>query len=172
MVGAGGAGKSTFSKRLGESLGLEVIYLDALFWGAGWRQPARDAWESTVRRIVEGESWVLDGNYSGTLDLRLSAADAAVFLDLPRRLYLWRVVSRRIRYVRRPRPDMAPGCPERIDFEFLKYLWRYPKRRRPGILQKLQDLPKEKTAIVLRFPAEVEAFLNDLTPTARQLVNR
>lgn len=160
---SGGAGKSTFSRRLGGLLGLRVIHLDALFWGAGWREPDRDEWESTVRRISAGESWVMDGNYGGTMDLRLSAADAVMFLDLPRRLYMRRVIYRRFRYARRSRPDMAPGCPERIDLQFLKYLWRYPRDRCPGILQKLRSLPQERTAVVLRSPAEVGAFLEDLS---------
>lgn len=104
----------------------------------------------------------MDGNYGSTLDLRLAAADAVIFLDLPRSLCIRRVLSRRLRYARRSRPDMAPGCPERLDLKFLSYLWKYPTERRPGILRKLEQASIEKTVIVLRSPDEVDRFVTEL----------
>ena len=115
-----------------------------------------------MRRLVARESWILDGNYGNTLDARLEAADAAVFLDLPRRLYLRRVLYRRLRYAGRSRPDMASGCPERVNLQFLKYLWRYPAGRRPGILEKLGRASSEKAVFVLRSAEEVRRLVADL----------
>ncbi|HET7479149.1 MAG TPA: hypothetical protein VFJ72_06500, partial [Rubrobacteraceae bacterium] len=74
VVGPGGTGKSTLALRLGEILHLEVIHLGRFYWSAGWVQPPPDEWETTVRRLVNRESWIIDGNYGGTLDLRLAAA--------------------------------------------------------------------------------------------------
>lgn len=164
VIEAGGSGKSTLAAGLGDLLGLEVIHLDRLYWRAGWEQPSRDEWELTVRRLIERDAWVMDGNYSGTLDLRLAAADAVIFLDLPRALRIRRVLVRRLRYrklryARRPRPDMAPGCPERLTFQFLKYLWKYPIEYRPGILRKLETLSREKTVLILRTPPETSHLL-------------
>jgi adenylate kinase family enzyme len=93
------------------------------------------------------------------MDMRLAASDAAVFLDMPRLTCLRRVIERRFRYRRTPRPDMAAGCPERLERQFLKYVWDYPKTRRPGILRKLESLPEEKETFVLRSPGEVRDFL-------------
>ena len=160
VIGSGGAGKSTRAVRLGKVLGIGVVHLDRLYWRPGWREEPRTEW--TVRRLIRRDAWIMDGNPGSTLDLRLAAADAAIFLDLPRSLCIRRVVSRRRRYACRGRPDMAPGCPERLDPEFLRYLWNYPAERRPGILQKLGRGSSEKTFIVLRSPGEVSRFVVDL----------
>ena len=143
-------------------LDLKVVHLDQHFWGAGWQETPREEWEEIVRRLVARESWILDGNYGNTLDARLEAADAAVFLDLPRRLYLRRVLYRRLRYAGRSRPDMASGCPERVNLQFLKYLWRYPAGRRPGILEKLGRASSEKAVFVLQSAEEVRRLVADL----------
>ena len=162
VIGSGGAGKSTLAVRLGEILDIEVVHLDALYWKPGWREESRPEWEETVRRWAGRGAWILDGNYGGTLDIRLDKADAVIFLDLPRSLCIRRVLSRRLRYARRSRPDMAPGCPERLDLEFLRYLWKYPAERRPGILQKLERASSGKTVIVLRSPEEIARFIAEL----------
>lgn len=101
----------------------------------------------------------MDGNYGGTLDLRLAAADTVVFLDQPRHLCVWRLIKRRLRYAGRSRPDVAPSCPERLTYEFLRYVWSYPTERRPSILRKLDALPRDRNVFVLNSPEEVRDFL-------------
>jgi adenylate kinase family enzyme len=83
-----------------------------------------------------------------------------VFLDLPRLLCLWRVVMRAVRYVGRTRPDMPPGCRERLSWEFVQWVWQYPKLRRGPILEKLAALRGEKNVVILTTPAAVREFLD------------
>ncbi|MGF1470710.1 MAG: DNA topology modulation protein [Rubrobacteraceae bacterium] len=166
IVGAGGSGKSTLAVRLGELLNLEIVHLDQHYWSAGWKETPREEWEYTVQSLVRRESWVMDGNYGGTMDLRLAAADTVIFLDLSRNLYLRRVLVRRLRYAGRSRPDMPAGCPERLTFEFLKYLWKYPTERRPGVLRKLDSLSPDKTVFVLRSPTEIGQLVSGLEKLA------
>ena len=153
----------TVSARLGERIGLPVIHLDAWYWQPGWVEPPKAEWEQTVRRLLTGEAWVMDGNYGGTLDLRLAVADTVVFLDLPRWHCLGRVLRRRVRFHGRSRPDMAPGCPERLTGSFIRWIWNYPRDRRPSLLAKLNALEEEKRVVVLRSPGEVRRFLEHLT---------
>ena len=162
VIGSGGAGKSTLSAEIGERLGIPVVHLDALYWRAGWTEPDGDEWDQRVRQALGGEAWVMDGNYGGTLDLRLEAADAVVFLDLPRSLCLWRVAKRRVRYHGRSRPDMAAGCPERLDAAFLRWIWDYPRTQRPRVLAKLSAVGPGTQAVVLRSTGEVRRFLDGL----------
>ncbi len=162
VLGSGGAGKSTLAQALGAQLGLPVIHLDAHYWQADWGAPPSDAWEQTVRELVQRETWVMDGNFSGTLDLRLKAADAVIFLDLPRLLCLWRIARRFWRYRGQTRPDMASGCEEKMDWEFVKWVWDYPKRSRPIVLQALRRNAKKREIIHLHTASEVRRFLQSL----------
>lgn len=159
MIGSGGAGKSTFARRLGELLRLEVIHLDKLYWKPGWVETPKAVWAETVAELVRRDSWIMDGNYSGTFDLRLKACDAVVFLDMPRRVCLWRVLKRAWMYRRRSRPDMAEGCREKLSLEFILWIWNYPKRTRPKIIEWMRDNAAGKKVVWLRSPAEAQEYL-------------
>jgi adenylate kinase family enzyme len=159
VIGSGGAGKSTVARRLGEALRVEVVHLDALYWHAGWVETPKDVWRERVARLLEGDSWILDGNYSGTLDLRLEACDTVIFLDLPRTLCLWRILKRLVAYRAGGRPDMAAGCREKLNPEFLRWVWGYPRRTRPKVLKLLRDHAGGKTVFHLRTQSEIENLL-------------
>jgi adenylate kinase family enzyme len=159
VVGSGGAGKSTFAARLGGLLDIEVIHLDSLYWRPGWIETPKAEWAETVAEVAQGHAWVMDGNYSGTFDIRLKACDTLIFLDMPRRVCLWRVVKRFLVYRGRTRPDMAAGCGEKIDPEFILWIWNYPNRQRPSVLELMRENAESKRMIRLRSPAQVERFL-------------
>lgn len=159
VIGSGGAGKSTFARRLGARLGLPVIHLDRAYWQPGWVEPPKDEWLRTVEGLCAGDSWVMDGNYSGTLDVRLAACDTVLFLDLPRVVCVWRVLKRAVKYRHGTRPDMAPGCRENVNPEFLLWIWNYPRRSRPKVLSRLAAHARDKRVVTLRSSAEVERFL-------------
>ncbi len=162
VIGSGGSGKSTFSRRLGERLGLEVIHLDRVYWRAGWVEPPKDEWLRTVEKLCAGDAWVMDGNYSGTLEVRLAACDTVVFLDLPRVVCAWRVIKRAFAYRNSTRPDMAEGCREKMNIKFLAWVWNYPARSRPKVLRLLESRAREKRIVRLRSGAEAERFLEGL----------
>lgn len=118
VVGSAGAGKTTFAVRLAALLDLPLIHLDFEYWRPGWQPKPSDEWPMRVDELIAREAWVMDGNYGGTMERRLTRADAAVFLDVNRVRCLWRVVVRSLRYWRRSRPDLPPGCSERLDWGF------------------------------------------------------
>jgi adenylate kinase family enzyme len=165
VIGSGGSGKSTLAARLGEAAGLPVHHLDALYWRPGWVAPPPEEWKATVAALAARPAWIMDGNYGGTLDERLAACDTAVFLDLPRTVCMARVIRRSLRYRGRSRPDMAPGCPEQVTGEFLRWIWRYPIDRRPTVLRKLAAVAHEKRVVRLRSTREVERFLDEVRLT-------
>ena len=162
VIGSGGAGKSTFASRVAEQICVELIHLDALYWQPGWVKTPKADWARIVDALTERESWVMDGNYGGTLERRLAACDTVVFLDLPRIVCLLRVLRRRLRFHNRARPDMNAGCPERLSWEFLSWIWTYPTQRRPGILARLAGLRPDQQSIVLESEAAIDRFFEAL----------
>lgn len=158
VIGSGGAGKSTFARRLGRILGIEVVHLDAHYWRPGWVEPPKPEWAKTVEDLVARDAWIMDGNYSGTLAQRLRACDTVIFLDIPRLVCLWRVLKRAVVYRRGGRPDMAAGCREKLNWEFVRWIWAYPARSRPKVLKMLKDSPG-KRIVRLQTDSEVERFL-------------
>lgn len=161
VIGSGGSGKSTLATQLGAKLNLPVIHLDVHFWNAGWVETPKDEWRKKVEGLIQGEAWVMDGNFSSTFDIRFAAADTIIFLDMPRLVCLWRVTKRWLYYslTNQTRPDLAEGCPETMDWEFYQWVWNYPERTRPMTLEMLEKYKEEKKVIVLRSEKNVEKFL-------------
>ena len=162
IIGSAGAGKSTLAREVGAVLGLEVFHLDALFWRPGWVETPDAEWRTTVEDLARGDSWIIDGNYGRTMDIRLSAADTIVFLDFPRATCLWRVIKRTVVGMSRTRPDMAPGCSERFAWHFIKWVWSYPSRSRPAVLNRIARHSPGRTVHTLRSSNEVRHFIQEL----------
>ncbi|MGE5674458.1 MAG: DNA topology modulation protein [Mycobacterium leprae] len=162
LIGSGGAGKSTLAKQLAARLDLPVHHLDALYWKPGWTPTPRPEWEAIQRQLVTGDRWIIDGNYAATMGIRLAAADTVIYLDYPRLLCLWRAFKRVLQYRKRTRPDMGEGCPEMIDREFVRWIWRFPIDERPKLLERLAAMANTKQVIRLRSPKAAARFLSSL----------
>ncbi len=96
------------------------------------------------------------------MEIRLDAADTVIFLDLPRALCTYRVFKRAVQYRNRTRPDMGEGCKERVSLTFLKWVWNYPKEKRPEILRRLNRLPEEKKVYHLTSKKAIARFLTNI----------
>ena len=107
ILGPSGAGKSTLARRIGARLGLPVVHLDTINWNPGWVQTEVGLFRQRVAEAAAREAWVMDGNYTTHLDLRLPRAEAVIWLDLPRYIYFPRAVWRSIRNYGRDRDDLG-----------------------------------------------------------------
>jgi adenylate kinase family enzyme len=170
IIGSGGAGKSTLAARLGKILHLPVIHLDRLHWRPGWVEPPKDEWKRKVEEIVSTDRWIIDGNYGGTMEIRFAACDTVIYLDFPRAICTWRVIKRRFKYRSGTRPDMDEGCPEKLDLEFVSWIWNFPSKTRPRIEERLSGLSADKRLIRLTSPAAVRSFLRETEPANLQTI--
>ena len=159
VVGSGGSGKSTFSRELGRRTGLPVIHLDREYWRPGWEETPKDEWKDRVAEMLEGESWIMDGNFGGTREMRMRAADTIIFLDLPRRVCLYRILKRTLKYFGKSRPDMTEGCGERLDLEFIGWVWNYKHQSRMWLMAELDSIG-DKRVIILKNQRQVREFLS------------
>lgn len=164
IIGSCGAGKSTLAVNLGKELDLPVIHLDSYYWQSGWQETDAQAWRQIQQELINGKSWIIDGNYGNTLDIRLAAADTIIWLDFNRYLCLWRVFQRYLKYSGKTRPDMAANCPERLTKEFMQYVWSFPQVHRSKITNRLVKYRKQenKQVIILQNPSQVLDLLEQL----------
>ncbi|MFZ9858205.1 MAG: AAA family ATPase [Roseiflexaceae bacterium] len=163
ILGSGGSGKSTLARHIGLVLNIPVTHLDQLFWQPNWNAVDRETLIARQQAVVSQPCWIMDGNYTSTLDVRLAHADTVILLNTSRWRCLYRVVARRIAYHGQTRPDMGADCLEQLTWEFLMFIWNYPKRI-PALKVRLNALPN-KRIIVLNTPAEVKAFIATISKT-------
>lgn len=162
IVGCCGSGKSTLAARLRRLTGLPVIHLDQLFWQEGWVEAAPELFLARLDAAIAGETWITDGNHSRTMDRRLARADTFIWLDYPLFLCLARIFWRILTTHGQVRPDMAEGCPEKFDWEFLKYVWNFPRTHTPRTEALLAKYTGDAAIIRLKGPRQTARWLKGL----------
>ena len=100
VIGTTGSGKTTVAKWTAEALGVPHIELDALHWGPDWEEAPLETFRERVSDAIQGDGWVVDGNYGKVRDIVWGRADTVLWLDYPflgtfLRL-LWRTLRRLI----------------------------------------------------------------------------
>lgn len=158
VIGSSGSGKSTFARQLAVITGIKLIHLDKEYWHSGWIETPKEEWAKKQEELIAGDEWIIDGNYGGTMDIRLSKADTVVFFDLSRLVCIFSYLKRVIANIGKTRPDMPEGCPEKIDIGFMKYIWNFPKTSRLRIASRLENC-SDKNIIIFKRRSEVKRFL-------------
>lgn len=172
VVGASGSGKTTVAAELAARLGFEHVELDALHWKPEWTDTSAEDLQRELRPIIDGDGWVVDGNYGGKArDLVWSRADTVVWLDLPRRVVMAALVRRTLGRVLLRR-ELWNGNRERWRFVFrldeenlLVWTWRHFARYRSTYEAAMRD-PEltHLTFVRLRSRRAIRRHLEVVTP--------
>ena len=161
VIGCCGAGKSRFSTHFAEKTSLPIIHLDRLFWKENWIQEDRDIFDQKLNNILSKEQWIIDGHYSRTIERRVQKADTIFLFDFPTWICLYRMLKRFVQHHKHTRSDIAPGCNERFDWHFLKYVATFRQHKRPELLETLKNHAQHCKVIVFKRPSEVKAWLEN-----------
>ncbi len=160
IIGSCGAGKSTLAIKLSKKLGLPLVHLDKIKFVGNWQERSKEEFDKLLLSELEKPRWIIDGNYNRTIPLRMQYCDTVVFLDFPRLVCLWGVVTRVIKYHGKTRPDMGGNCPERFDIEFLKFVWQFKTKHRNRYLEMLANA-NDKKVVILKNRRQVKRFLEE-----------
>ncbi len=157
-----GAGKSTFARKLGELLEINVYHLDTLYWKPNWIEASLEEFVANQEEIVTLNEWIIEGNYSHTYDIRVGRADTIIYIEPHLMICLFRVLKRRILNHGKTRPDMGEGCPEKLDFPFLTFICTTYFSRKKMMRTRLDTLRTEKNIVLLRNNKEMKQYLKGL----------
>ena len=156
VVGCPGSGKSVFSRALAEKTGLPLCHLDLLKWNADKTTVDRPLFLERLAAVLEGEAWIIDGNYASTMAWRMDCCDTVFFLDYPTAVCLEGIKARK----GKPRPDM-PWVEEGEDEEFLSFVQSYNTVSRPQVLELIAFHP-EKSCIIFQSREVADTYLKSL----------
>lgn len=157
VVGCPGSGKSTFARKLQEKTGLPLYYLDMI-----WHKPdkttlTKEEFDEKLHELIARDEWIIDGNYSRTLEPRLQACDTAFVFDLPLEVCLAGAQAR----VGTKRIDM-PWEETELSQEFLNYILSFSQQQLPRLLQLARQYSSQKQVVFFRSRQECDDFLKSL----------
>ena len=135
VIGCPGAGKSTLARRLRDRTGLPLYYLDRLYWRADRTHLEPDEFDARLNEVLARDEWIIDGNYTRTLPMRLERCDTVFFLDYPVEVCLEGIGARR----GTQREDM-PWVETETDEAFIDFIRRFNADTRPAILEHLHGV--------------------------------
>jgi len=167
VVGTSGAGKSTFAGALAGVLGISWVELDSVYHQAGWTPLPVEEFRRRVAALASGPCWVIDGNYSAVRDIVWARADTVVWLDLPKRTVMRRVIWRTLRRVA-GRAELWNGNRERwrnlftldVQESVIAWAWQTHGSRRERYAAALADPSASHLRVVrLRSPRAARRFL-------------
>ena len=156
ILGCSGSGKSTFARALAAKTGLPLVHLDNVWWRADGTHIPREEFDRALDEILQGEKWIMDGDYSRTYEVRIRAADTVIFLDYPEEVCMAGIRAR----VGKPRPDI-PWTESTLDPELVSLVQNYARDDRPALLSILQQYP-DKRSLIFTSREEADRWLSEL----------
>ena len=161
VIGCSGGGKSTLSQKIAARFGLAYVSIDRdVLWLPGWVQRDKAEQRAIIVTKVQGERWIMDGTNPSTFDIRLPRTDLVIWVRMPRVLCIWGAVSRWLKWMGRTRPEMAPGCIEKIDWEFLRFIWTFEEKFTPRVLAGLAEHGPDVPVLQLKSRGEMRQLLD------------
>ena len=154
VIGCPGSGKSTVSRALHNKTGIPLYHLDMMYWNADKTTVEKSVFLERLSAVLEKDEWIIDGNYSSTMELRMVACDTVIFLDYPLDVCLGGIKERR----GKPRSDM-PWIETEEDAEFIEFIKNYNEQQKPKVLELLEKY-SDKNIIIFKSREQANEFLS------------
>ena len=143
IIGGSGSGKSTLANILSKKLDIPAVHLDAINYKNNWVEIDKTERDKIIEEKANEDKWIIDGNYNKTLMKRLENADLIIWLDYSTFAQVKGVLKRYIQNHNKEKEEL-PGCKERFNLKFYKYVLTYNKKKRPDVVKMLEKIPKKK----------------------------
>lgn len=160
LIGCGGSGKTFMSKQLAALIDAPVTHLDAVYYDDEWNTLPKEKFSAVQENLVKAPTWVIEGNYAGTMPIRLRTADTVIFLDLPPTVCLWGIAQRRLHHG--GGQNDATGIYDRVSWNFIRYVWGYRKTMAPRVRALLSEHAIDATVHVVTSRRQARGLLDRL----------
>lgn len=156
VIGCCGSGKSTFARYLHACTEIPLFHLDQLNWNADKTTVEKTVFLKRVKEVIQKDTWIIDGNYGSSMEMRMQACDTVFFLDYPVDVCIQGIYDR----VGRVRTDM-PWVEDEVDEDLIEFVKNYEKEDRPEVLNLLSKY-KEKDIHIFRSRLDANRYLESL----------
>ena len=156
IIGCCGSGKSTFARQLHACTGIPLFHLDQLNWNENKTTVEKEVFLKRVQDVIKKDSWIIDGNYGSSIEMRMQACDTVFFLDYPVDICIQGIHER----VGKVRTDI-PWVEDEVDEDLIEFVRNYEKEDRPEILELLSKY-KEKDIHIFRNRKDAKIYLESL----------
>ncbi len=154
VIGCPGSGKTTFAEKLRNKIGIPLFYLDAIWHKSDRTHISREEFDARLAEILALDSWIIDGNYSRTIESRIAACDTVFLFDLPAEVCLEGAVSR----LGKKRCDM-PWCDTELDPWLKKEIEEFGGKNLPAIYALIDKYQDGKTVVIFKNREEADGFV-------------
>ena len=156
IIGCCGSGKSTFARQLHACTGIPLFHLDQLNWNENKTTVEKEVFLKRVQDVIQKDSWIIDGNYGSSIEMRMQACDTVFFLDYPVDICIQGIHEQ----VGKVRTDI-PWVEDEVDEDLIEFVRNYEKEDRPEILELLSKY-KEKDIHIFRNRKDAKIYLESL----------
>ena len=155
VLGCSGSGKSTFARSLHACTGLPLIHLDNIWWKADQTNIAREEFERKLEILLQGDKWIIDGDYSRSYEVRICSCDTIIFLDYSEEECMSGIKGR----VGKSRADI-PWVEHQLDPELVELVRNYHKDNRPALYE-LMEKYSEKQVLIFKTRSQADEWLSE-----------
>lgn len=153
VIGCPGSGKSTFSKKLHKITNIPLFHLDMLYWNEDKTVVEKEIFLERLTEVLRKDTYIIDGNYASTMEMRMRDCDTVFFLDYPTDICLDGIRERQ----GKERSDM-PWVENGEDEEFVEFIRNYAQQNRPKVIELLKKY-SYKNIFVFSNRSETDEFL-------------
>ena len=157
VIGCPGSGKTTFSIKLNKIIDLPLYHLDAIWHKPDKTHIPREEFDQRASEIFETPEWIIDGNYSRTIEMRLKQCDTVFLFDLPTEICIQGAKER----IGKGHYDL-PWLETEVDPEFMQFIEDFPRNVLPGIYELIEKYKTEKQIIIFKSRSEADKYIEQL----------
>ena len=165
ILGCPGSGKSTLARALSEITGIPLYHLDNIWWNPDRTHVSRETFDERLAELISRDSWIIDGDYSRTYEVRIAAADTVIFLDVDLQQCLEGIRER----AGHKRSDL-PWIENEVDRDLTETVYSYREKKRPVVLSLLEKY-RDKEILTFTSRSQINCWLKELQKRRNEMTD-